>query len=102
MGRPSCGGAFIVNREQYLSIGGENERFVGWGPEDAVRLHRCKILGLGALWLQEGALYHLYHPHTEPQDESTMERLTFMREEFVKECNMDSITLRNYLNGLLH
>lgn len=29
--RPFCGGAFLVNKKRYRSIGGENERFTGWG-----------------------------------------------------------------------
>lgn len=60
MGRPSVGGAFLVNRLQYLEAGGENEGFYGWGPEDVERVKRLEILGLPISRIQ-GALYHLYH-----------------------------------------
>lgn len=33
MGRPSVGGAFIVNKQRYLKGGGENENFYGWGQK---------------------------------------------------------------------
>ena len=33
-GHLSTGGAFFVNRDEYLEFGGENENFRGWGPED--------------------------------------------------------------------
>ena len=45
LGRKSCGGAYIVHKQRYLQCGGENERFTGWGPEDAERMHRGIILG---------------------------------------------------------
>lgn len=60
-GRPSVGGAFLVNRDKYLEAGGENERFYGWGPEDAERVKRLEILELPVSRI-EGPLFHLYHP----------------------------------------
>ncbi|MFK2316233.1 hypothetical protein ACIXP9_07595 [Bacteroides fragilis] len=30
IGRPSVGGAFLVNKTKYLETGGENEGFYGW------------------------------------------------------------------------
>lgn len=59
--RPSVGGAFLVNREKYLAAGGENERFYGWGPEDAERVKRMEILELPVSRV-EGPLFHLHHP----------------------------------------
>ena len=60
-GRPSVGGAFLVDRDKYLEAGGENERFYGWGPEDAERVKRLEILELPVSRVG-GALFHLYHP----------------------------------------
>lgn len=60
-GRPSVGGAFLVDRDKYLEAGGENERFYGWGPEDAERVKRLEILELPVSRV-EGPLFHLYHP----------------------------------------
>lgn len=61
MGRPSVGGAFIFNKEQYIKAGGENENFYGWGPEDAERLKRMEILDK-PIRRVSGPLFHLYHP----------------------------------------
>lgn len=60
-GRPSVGGAFLVDRDKYLEAGGENERFYGWGPEDAERVKRLEILELPVSRV-EGPLFHLHHP----------------------------------------
>lgn len=60
MGRPSAGGAFLVNRDKYLQAGGENEGFYGWGPEDAERVKRLEIFGL-PISRTKGPLYHLNH-----------------------------------------
>lgn len=60
-GRPSVGGAFLVNRAEYLKAGGENERFYGWGAEDAERVKRMEILELPVTRM-DGSLFHLFHP----------------------------------------
>jgi len=60
-GYHSVGGAFIVNKEKYLKIGGENEKFYGWGPEDTERVKRLEILDL-PIYYSPGVLFHLYHP----------------------------------------
>lgn len=94
MGRPSCGGAFIVHRESYLAIGGENEAFQGWGPEDAERFHRCKILGWGTTWIPNAVLHHLYHPRHSQRDDSDTQ-LMLMREELIRICCMDREEILN-------
>ncbi|HRF85958.1 MAG TPA: galactosyltransferase-related protein [Alloprevotella sp.] len=94
LGRPSYGGAFIVDKEKYLLAGGENENFIGWGPEDAERVHRCEILGYNIGRIKEGCLYHLYHrPNINPD----MQKTTQMRNEFIMECSMTSSELRRHL-----
>lgn len=95
MGRPSCGGAFMANKERYLSIGGENERFVGWGPEDAERRYRCLILGEKVTHLIQGCVYHLAHPIAGGLDDDS---LLEMRRELVKECCMEAAELRKHFN----
>ena len=64
MNRPSFGGAFLVNKERYLQVGGENENFYGWAPDDVERVKRLEILE-EPIDRTEGLLFHLYHPvHT--------------------------------------
>lgn len=61
LGRPSVGGVYMINKTKFLSCGGENERFIGWGPEDAERIKRLEILGAN-IGRVKGQIYHLYHP----------------------------------------
>jgi hypothetical protein len=60
-GYHSVGGAYIVNKEIYQRVGGENETFYGWGPEDTERVKRLEILDL-AVNYSNGVLFHLWHP----------------------------------------
>lgn len=97
MGRTACGGAYFTDRRRYLAAGGENERFVGWGPEDAERLHRIQILGQKAVWITDGPLYHLHHGRDVYKTDATRENLLRMRKELVKECCMDRIEMQSYI-----
>ena len=63
-GDHSVGGAFIVNREEYIRVGMENEYFYGWGAEDTERVKRWEILGYRIV-RTEGLLFHLYHQRKE-------------------------------------
>lgn len=56
----SWGGAIFMNRESFLKVGGENEKFISWGPEDAERFTRFLKMGLKVDRLK-GSLYHLEH-----------------------------------------
>lgn len=88
LGRPFCGGAFLVNTRRYLSAGGENEKFTGWGAEDSERLHRCRILGHHVDWIESGVAYHLSHPRNENSKYFSQEVADKMREEFIRVCCM--------------
>lgn len=88
LGRPTCGGAFIVNKKRYMSIGGENERFTGWGPEDAERMRRCRILGHQANWIDHGIMFHLAHPKSSNSSYFNQDMADMMRKEFVRVCCM--------------
>lgn len=98
LGRKLCGGAYLVHRQRYLECGGENERFTGWGPEDAERLHRVRILGHGVSWTASGQLYHLYHPRGANSGYRSDEEADRLRRELVKVCCMDKDSLMNYIS----
>ena len=95
--RPFCGGAFFVNRQQYLLVGGENERFTGWGPEDAERLRRVQIMGCQVKWTEKGKAFHLYHPRSENSRFFDEDAAIEMRKELVKVCNMNKEELSEYI-----
>lgn len=95
--RPSCGGAYFANRKKYLLLGGENEHFTGWGPEDAERLRRVQIMGHMVKWTEEGKAYHLYHPRNENSRFFDEDAAIEMRKELVKVCCMNSKELSEYI-----
>lgn len=98
LGRKSCGGAYIVHKRRYLQCGGENERFTGWGPEDAERLHRVTILGHKACHIPSGELFHLYHPQGKNSSFQSKEDACRLREEFVRICCMTPDELKSYIS----
>ncbi len=57
-----CGGAFVIRRDFLLSIGGFDERFLGWGGEDdamTAKLQRwCKVMAE----FEDSTALHLWHP----------------------------------------
>ena len=87
------GGAFLINKEMYCQIGGENERFYGWGAEDNERVKRLEILGY-RIHRSNGVLYHLYHPRNNSHyaDHET-ESMT----ELIKVSNMTREELMLYI-----
>jgi hypothetical protein len=56
----AVGGAYMVNREKFIKAGGENENFIGWGPEDYEHVKRMEVLGLPVHYA-DGPLFHLCH-----------------------------------------
>ena len=96
-GRRLFGGAYLVHRQRYFQCGGENERFIGWSPEDAERMHRVRILGHKVAWTQGGQLYHLYHPRGASSSYQSKADADRLRRELVKICSMDKETLISYL-----
>ena len=95
--RPFCGGAFFINRQEYLAVGGENEHFTGWGPEDAERLRRVQIMGHQVKWTDEGKAYHLYHPRNDNSRFFDENAAIEMRKELVKVCSMNKEELSEYI-----
>lgn len=92
-----CGGVFFVNRERYLKYGGENERFVGWGPEDVERLKRISILGEVVRWTTSGRAYHLFHPRNRSSNFFNRKIKCKAEAELINICSMDKSELQDYI-----
>lgn len=86
-GGQSFGGAFFVDREKYISSGGENESFYGWGSEDLERVKRMEILCL-PVYRSYGPLFHLYHPRKENSFYVNGEIEIKNKKELLKVCQM--------------
>ncbi len=97
-GHLSLGGAFVVNKEKYLQIGGENEYFYGWNIEDWERVKRCEIAGCNVCRIN-GPLYHLYHPRLHNSTFVDKKEQLKGVKEYLKICSMNKEELMNYING---
>lgn len=58
----------FFNTDKYRSIGGENEKFVGWGWEDFERYYRALNNGLSIIRL-DNDIEHQAHPHNRSDPE---------------------------------
>ena len=97
VGRPTFGGALLVDKKTYLACGGENEAFKGWGPEDAERVHRMAIMGYD-LQRAKGCIYHLHHLRgANSMFWDTQSQIT-QQEEFFKICSMYPEELAQYIS----
>lgn len=89
-----CGHAFFADTKKYQQVGGENEKFVSYGPEDRERLIRFEKLGLSIKRINDGVVYHFEHERT--HDSSTGNPFFQMNsEEFNRVSNMTSEQIRN-------
>jgi glycosyltransferase involved in cell wall biosynthesis len=63
---PAVGGCVVVTRAAFETVGGYDERFIGWGEED-----RAFMLALDTLVNAEhrvsGNIFHLWHEHPEEE-----------------------------------
>ena len=69
----------------YHSAGGENEKFHGWGPEDAERVKRLEIMNL-PIHYSEGPLFHLWHPRGKTSWYTNNRIEIQNRREFIETC----------------
>lgn len=95
--KPSVGGAYLVNRDEYINLGGENEKFYGWGPEDAERIKRFEILNIPINRI-EGPLLHLYHPRINKNCSEETEIRNI--QVFLDTCNKDQMEILDYVEEL--
>jgi predicted glycosyltransferase involved in capsule biosynthesis len=95
----STGGAFLINREQYLEIGGDNENIIGWGPEDMERVRRLEVLGLDVCYEEGKALYHLWHPRKSNSWYANPQTELKNRQEFLRTCRSDRVSLLQYFKN---
>jgi predicted glycosyltransferase involved in capsule biosynthesis len=85
-GYQTTGGAFLVNRKEYIAAGMENENFYGWGEEDNERIKRMEIRNL-SIYYAQGPLFHLWHPRGVNSWYPSEEIEFNNRSEFLKTCS---------------
>lgn len=57
------GGTFVMNRELWLSVGGMDENFTGWGGEDNAFNIRCEQYLGCPVGVLDGYAFHFFHPY---------------------------------------
>jgi hypothetical protein len=82
----SFGGVCFLNREAYLSYGGENERLIGWCPDDIERYRRARILSMGVERVP-GSLFHLWHTRGVNSGNFNKSVAMANRKEYLRICN---------------
>lgn len=55
-----CGGLYVIRKSAYLRLGGQDERFLGWGGEDDVMSIKIGLLEKTAT-NRSALAYHLFH-----------------------------------------
>jgi glycosyltransferase involved in cell wall biosynthesis len=81
---PLCGGAYVIRREVYERLGGQDERFFGWGGEDdAMSIKVARLCGRVAR-VHDSAAFHLHHPRhaSLPVDHESNRSNVFQRWEY--------------------
>lgn len=80
------GGALLMNREKFISIGGENEAYYGWGNDDYDRYIRFMNHGM-KIYRSKSVLFHLSHPRGENSGFNTELRQRISKGELYKTQN---------------
>ncbi|MGB3672886.1 MAG: glycosyltransferase family 2 protein [Candidatus Nanopelagicales bacterium] len=88
---PFCGGLFVTRRELFESVGGFDERFIGWGGEDdalSVKYARSGArLGINA----GRPAYHLWHDRPVARYTHANYRANVERLHFLQQCTDDEL-----------
>jgi hypothetical protein len=95
--RPSLGGAVLWNKQKYFEIGGENEYFISFGPEDVERWDRARILGVN-IERVKGKLFHINH-WCGPDSSVSNPHFKANRELHHKIREMDKKALEDHINS---
>lgn len=92
----STGGAFLMEKEMFLKIGGMNENMVSWGFEDDELLERVRKLGL-KIDRTCGECFHLSHRRTFNSSSNNPKYMDNMK-EYQKICEMDKKQIIEYFD----
>ena len=93
-----AGHCFFIKKEKYIQVGGENEEFISYGPEDSERITRFYKLGMRIGRLHSKVM-HIEHVRTCDSDNSNphYEKNIMMEKALY---SMQSKELAEYYNNL--
>jgi hypothetical protein len=61
-GTNCIGGIFLIDRQKFIEVGMNDERFEGWGREDDER-HQRLLKSNFKFKREYGTIVHMHHPH---------------------------------------
>ena len=78
-----CGGIYVIRKSSYLRLGGQDERFLGWGGEDDAMSVKISLLNQTAT-NRSGLAYHLFHepPSAQVQNDPDYHRNIRLLQEY--------------------
>lgn len=95
---PLCVGIFAVRREAFFEVGMEDERFVGWGMEDAALRHTLvAFYGESSPPVKGSVLKALWHPVQPHDDEHAQANVKLYHEEYLAR-GLDKVALSSTIS----
>lgn len=95
----AVGGCLVIDRDAYLSTGGQDEGFQGWGGEDVAFKFACDAI-LGPTVRHPGIMFGLWHP-SDMDQRSTGYRRNIARERLYRAARRDPDRMRALTRGEL-
>jgi len=96
----SVGGCLFVNKKAFFEAGGENEKFISYGPEDTERVERFSKAGFKISRIK-GILYHLDH-YRGPNSLTLHKHFKSNELEFNRIKAMNKEEIINYIKSMNH
>lgn len=97
---PSVGGCLFVNKKAFFEAGGENERFISYGPEDAERFERFIKAGF-KVGKVKGIIYHIDH-FRGPNSLTYHKHFRANEDEFNRIKRMNKEEMLNYIKQMTY
>ena len=94
----AVGGCLVIDRGAYLSTGGQDEGFHGWGGEDVAFKFACDAL-LGPTVRHSGLMFGLWHPSEMDQSSEGYKR-NIARERLYRSARKDATRMRELIRRL--
>jgi len=89
-GTNCIGGIFLIDRQKFIEVGMNNERFEGWGREDDER-HQRLLKSNFKFKREYGTIVHMYHPHQSNIDSSAEINLGLLNSNKNDNSNINQI-----------
>lgn len=89
------GNVFIINKNVYTEIGGDNEHLYGEGMVDEERIKRLEILGMPVSWIP-GVIFKLTHRHNTSIGFYSRRLEMDNIKEYLKVCSLTREALSSY------